>query len=175
MKIKNIEENKFYYEKKRKVKYTTYISRVVRYWRTKEDAVKVKPPFTRRTRLKRTEQWRECSQCWIFKSWFDFSKDKTNPTNNYRSANCKECRNEYKRKYRESNNKDKEYKKQYLQSEYWKQQSRSYNYFIKVYWESLEKLKDLWEIKTKADITKLKKNVLIRDGKEKEFNLLFKK
>lgn len=174
MNIKYVELNKFYYKKKRKIKYTTYIARVVRYWWSKENAIKEKLPFTRRTKLKKTAEWRICSKCWELKVWTDFAQDKTNKSNNYRTTNCKECRNKYKQEYRKNNkSKDIEYKKKYRATEYWKQQDKSYIYFKKVYWDSLKRLKELWEIKTPADISKIKKNVLVRDGKDKEFNLLF--
>ena len=177
MNIKYKELNEYYHNyKKAKVAYNVFRARVLRYWYKKEDAIKKKLLFTRRTKLKKTQDWRVCSMCWQFKSWSEFSVDRSNKSNNYRTPNCKECRNKLKREYRKNwwKEKDREYRTKLRQTEYWKQSDKSYIYFKKVWWDSLKRLKDLWEVRTKEEVNKLKKNILLRDGKDKEFNLLFK-
>ena len=177
MHLKYKELNEYYHNYKwTKVSYQVFISRVIKYWYKKEDAIKKKLNFTRRTKLKKNQDWRVCSMCRVFKYRNDFAVDRSNKSNNYRTTNCKECRNKLKREYRKNwwREKDREYRTKLRQTEYWKQQDASYRYFKKVWWDSLKRLKDLWEIRTKQQISELKKNILLRDWKDKEFNLLFK-
>lgn len=51
-------------------------------------------------KLKIDEEWRECSNCWIYKIWNLFSRDYRKQSNKKYTSQCKECRNKKKAEYR---------------------------------------------------------------------------
>ena len=94
-----------------KCKYTVFMSRVIRYWYSKEEAITPKSLLgKRKIKTEIREDGRVCTVCGKFKFRDEFVRTKGTTTG--RTPNCKDCRNEMKKSYREKNwyAKDKEYK-----------------------------------------------------------------
>lgn len=94
-----------------KCKYRIFMSRVIRYWYSKEEAITPKSLIgKRKIKTEIREDGRVCTVCWQFKFRDEFARTKGTTTG--RTPNCKDCRNEMKKSYREKNwyAKDKEYK-----------------------------------------------------------------
>lgn len=108
-----------------KAKRSYFSSRVLRYWYSKEKAIKDKS-YLSESRLERywsviKENWRICRKCWVFKERKDFSKDRA--SNYWYSSTCKECRNKAKAEYRERTNRrtDRLYKENRRHLKEWEQ------------------------------------------------------
>ena len=108
-----------------KAKRSVFASRVLRYWYSKEDAINPES-LLKEWKRKRywtiiKENWRVCSRCKKFKIREEFSR--TRDWINWRTCNCKECRNEMKAEYRKRTQyaKDHEYKKNKRNLEEWDQ------------------------------------------------------
>ncbi len=85
-------------------------------------------------------QWRECSKCWEYKLWSQYSYCKTSPKGF--TSNCKECRNEYKKKYRENKenvDRENEWKKEYRKRN--PEKVKEYNLYYKAMKNNIEILK----------------------------------
>jgi len=119
MNIHNLKHKELYewYNKQseNKVKRAKFISRVIQYWYSKEEAIKDINWMSFKRRIKNwtiiNENWRVCSKCKQFKEWNWFARTKN--WINWYTCNCKECRNKAKSEYRKRTNyyKDHEYKK----------------------------------------------------------------
>lgn len=101
--------------------YANYINRILRYWQTKEDAIKIANNIKKPNAIKTMvdQNWRECTICRIYKDRWSYHNSKSWV---YRKTNdCKECRNKKRQEYREKTNriKDREYKKKTRTLEIW--------------------------------------------------------
>jgi len=110
--LKHKELNKWYREQEgEKSNYRVFIGRVIRYWYSKEEAIK-KEPKPKKSKTLINEKGRVCLKCWIFKERDNYSKNKKVKT--WRLGTCKECMKEIKREYRYNRGgieKDREYKR----------------------------------------------------------------
>ena len=108
-----------------KAKRSVFASRVLRYWYSKEESLNpesIQKEWKRKrywTIIK--ENWRVCSRCKKFKIREEFAR--TRYWINWRTCNCKECRNEMKAEYRKRTQyaKDHEYKKNKRNLKEWDQ------------------------------------------------------
>lgn len=92
--LKYKEEYYFYHNFEwKKAVYILYMQRIVQQWWNKENAINP----DKWSKRKIDEIWRECSKCWIYKV-----RDLFNKTINWRTSQCKICRAETKRKYRQT-------------------------------------------------------------------------
>lgn len=128
-----------------KPKWSTFRARVTRYNLSKEYSIQNKLLMSDLKRKKYgcniTEVWRKCSRCWVFKEWDKFSR--TPNWINWYTCNCKDCRNEMKRAYRERTNgqKDLEYREFKRHLKLWDQ-----IYFSDDIWEVTEHIEHKWYI-----------------------------
>lgn len=171
--LKHVEARNYYQEyTKDKPTYTTYINRIITYWYTKEDAIKLK--LKRRQKFKINSNGRECSRCKQFKAWSLFHRDTKRP--NGRSSWCIECRNSQKREARK-NPQRKQYetkrKKIYNSSERWKQINKSYWIYRKHMEHNRNILRKIWELPKRPSIKKIKIDIIQRLGIEDQFPVLF--
>ncbi len=102
-----------------KCKYIVFMSRVIRYWYSKEEAITPQSLHWKhfiKTEIR--ENGRECTACGKFKFRDEFHKTKGTTTG--RTSNCKACRNLAKQKARaEGRTNDREYKLRTRKLEIW--------------------------------------------------------
>lgn len=168
--LKHKEEYEFYHSyNKPKCSYTTYMQRIHR-WIKKEKAI-IKKQL--KIRSEYTTDWRVCMICWQFKQNQFFHRDKHSSL--WISAYCKDCKNKKHRENRkniEYKEKERIYRKQYNQSERWKQINSAYYLYLKEFWKNLEILKKLWEKPKKNEVKNIKKDIIKRLKLENKFNLI---
>lgn len=102
-----------------KCSYWVFYGRVVRYWYPKEKAISPITLLRDNNKTEVRENGRICTVCGVFKLRDEFARTKATTTG--RTSNCKACRNEMKKSYREKNwyAKDKEYKQKTRKLEIW--------------------------------------------------------
>lgn len=169
------EYEKWYYMKwKNKPKRNTVYQRLKKWWAV-DEALKCQNSTKKRLKID-TQNWRQCSECFEYKSWANFAKDKTNSYG--RTVNCKQCRNIRKHKLRQDTKfkqKENQKKREYRRTERWKKQVQLYNLYYKYAWNNIKILKSLWEDKdrTQQQVKKDQKDLLLRLGMYEQFKDLF--
>ena len=171
MRAKQKEHDFYRNYNKSKTSFRLYMDRIRR-GVPKETAILKK---TLKVTTKVLSEWRECTDCKEFKYWNEFAKMKA--WYMWKTPNCKECRNKRHREirlkewYRE---KEKKYKKQYNNSERWRQLNASYYLYWKLCKNNREILKKLWEYKPRQynKILNSKKDLICRLWLQDKFNCL---
>ncbi len=109
--LKHKEDREWYHSYEwEKASYVNFMNRLD-LWYSREESIqpwKMKWP---KPKNEVSDTGRVCNKCLQFKLWSEFAKAMTMWSPNRRTQDCKQCRNEYKRQYREKSNRDQEYKK----------------------------------------------------------------
>lgn len=144
-----------------KCKYSIFLTRVVRYWYSLENAIDPKK-IKKKLKTFFDKDWRVCNTCWEYKLRKEFSKSKA--SKNWYTPSCITCRRKKHIEYRIKTNrqKDKEYKnksrhfniwdivvlwllKDRVWNTYWESSREILDYKFKK-WYTLENTKT-WQIK----------------------------
>ena len=150
--LKHKEDREWYHSYDgEKATYSNFINRLYLWYSRDESIQPWKMKMWKDPKNEVSNNGRVCNKCLQFKLWSEFSKARTMWSPNRRTSDCKQCRNDYKRQYREKSNRHQEYRQSKRHPEIWSKIAVvDYIHYDdmgnprEVVWDVIEYIKNKW-------------------------------